>query len=61
MHHQAPRHWLCVSLKNHAANHHENKVVAIEPKVMEQLLAYARMVWPTVQHLPADDTEGGAE
>lgn len=42
-----------------AANHHENKVVAIEPKVMEQLLAYARMVWPQVQHLPSDDTEGG--
>lgn len=43
-----------------AVNHHENKVVAIEPKVMENLLGYAQVVWPKVHHLPADDTEGGA-
>lgn len=43
-----------------AANHHENKVVAIEPNVMNQLLTYAQLVWPKVEHLPADDTEGGA-
>jgi hypothetical protein len=28
-----------------AVNHHENKQVAIEPKVMESLLAYAEKVW----------------
>jgi hypothetical protein len=28
-----------------AVNHHENTVVAIEPKVMDQLLAYANRVW----------------
>lgn len=43
-----------------AVNHHENKVVAIEPKVMESLLRYTASVWPTVEHLPAADTEGGA-
>jgi hypothetical protein len=45
-----------------AVNHHENKVVAIEPKVMETLLGYAQVVWPkpvTVEHVPSDDTEGG--
>jgi hypothetical protein len=28
-----------------AVNHHENRQVAIEPKVMRQLLAYASRVW----------------
>ena len=28
-----------------AVNHHENKQVAIEPKVMESLMAYAEKVW----------------
>ena len=28
-----------------AVNHHENNVVAIEPKVMRELLAYASRVW----------------
>lgn len=28
-----------------AVNHHENKQVALEPKVMEALLAYANRVW----------------
>lgn len=28
-----------------AVNHHSNKVVAIEPSVMRQLLAYADHVW----------------
>lgn len=28
-----------------AVNHHTNKVVAIEPKVMRELLAYASRVW----------------
>ena len=28
-----------------AVDHHENKQVAIEPKVMRQLLAYASRVW----------------
>jgi hypothetical protein len=28
-----------------AVNHHENKQIAIEPKVMEALLAYANRVW----------------
>jgi hypothetical protein len=28
-----------------AVNHHENLQVAIEPKVMRQLLAYADRVW----------------
>ncbi len=43
-----------------AVNHHENKVVAIEPKVMEGLVRYASGVWPKVKRLPPDDTEGGA-
>ncbi len=30
-----------------AANHHENTVIAIEPKVMRELLAYASRVWDT--------------
>lgn len=42
-----------------AVNHHENKVVAIEPKVMENLVRYASGMWPTVKRLPSDDTEGG--
>ena len=29
-----------------AANHHENKVVAIEPHVMDMLVQYANAVWP---------------
>ena len=29
-----------------AANHHENKVVAIEPSVMKSLMRYAHRVWP---------------
>ena len=28
-----------------AVNHHENKQIALEPKVMEALLAYANRVW----------------
>lgn len=28
-----------------AVDHHENKQVAIEPKVMRQLLSYASRVW----------------
>lgn len=43
-----------------AVEHHENKVVAIEPSVMENLVRYAAGVWPTAKRLPADDTEGGA-
>lgn len=30
-----------------AVNHHENNVVAIEPKVMESLMRYAAQVWGT--------------
>ena len=29
-----------------AANHHENKVLAIDPSVMSNLLHYADQVWP---------------
>lgn len=28
-----------------AVNHHTNKVVAIEPKVMDQLVHYANSIW----------------
>lgn len=28
-----------------AVNHHENNVVALEPRVMESLLRYAELVW----------------
>ena len=28
-----------------AVNHHENKQVAIDPQVMQSLLAYAEKVW----------------
>jgi hypothetical protein len=28
-----------------AVNHHENKQIALEPKVMEALLKYADRVW----------------
>ena len=30
-----------------AANHHANKVIALEPEVFSALLAYARKVYPS--------------
>ena len=43
-----------------AVDHHENKVVALEPKVLESLVRYAIGWGLAAKRLPADDTEGGA-
>lgn len=34
-----------------AANHHDNKVVAIEPQVFAMLFQYAKTVWPTLREV----------